>query len=135
MGGVISNDLKLLIMQRLLYEGAALYRLLRDAPISKKAIENPIMHKYAKELIGVGFRQIIQPHHFGEKMFKATGFELIGLPELKRTHWMELPEKGTKEYKEWSWVQYLSPGPERSKLRSKTAPAVAKAIAEQWGGI
>lgn len=130
-----SNDMKLLIMKRLLYEGATLYKLLRDAPINKKAIENPIMHKYAKELIKTGDRQIIQPHWFGEPMFKATGFELIGLPYLKRTHWMDIPKKGSEEYKEWSWVQYLSPGPDRAKLRSKTAPAVAKAMAEQWVGV
>lgn len=36
----------------LLKEGAAFFKALLDAPIEKIAVENPIMHKYAKELIG-----------------------------------------------------------------------------------
>ena len=30
-------------------------------------------------------------------------------------------------------LHYLPPGPERAKLRSKTFPGIAKAIAKQWG--
>ena len=35
-------------------EGAAFFRALMEAPIPRIAIENPIMHKYAKERIGCG---------------------------------------------------------------------------------
>lgn len=45
---------------------ADFYKLLRDAPIAKKAIENPVMHCYARELIKPGRRQIIQPWWFGD---------------------------------------------------------------------
>lgn len=116
-------------------EACAFYRALRDAPIPMKAIENPVMHPYAKERIGSVKRQVIQPHHFGEPFFKATGFELIGLPPLKRTHWMDLPKKGTPEHKAWSEVHLASPGPDRWKVRSRTKPGVAAALAAQWGSI
>jgi len=30
-------------------------------------------------------------------------------------------------------IHYISPGPERAKLRSKTFPGIATAMAKQWG--
>lgn len=111
----------------------AFYRTLRDAPIPRKAIENPVMHRYAKERIGNVERQVVQPHFFGDKAFKATGFELVGLPKLNRTHFMELPKKGTAEHKQWSAVHLASPGPNRWKERSRTKPGIAAAMAAQWG--
>jgi hypothetical protein len=122
-------------MWRGLFEGAEFYNALRDAPIKLKCIENPIMHKYARELIKPGYRQVVQPWWFGEEMFKGTGFELIGLPDLIPTNKLTPPKKGTEEYKKWSWVHLMSPGPQRAKLRSKTPIGIAKAMAEQWGKI
>ena len=47
-------------------EAAVLFKLLMDAPIQRICIENPIMHKYAKERIGWAKQsQIIQPWMFG----------------------------------------------------------------------
>ena len=69
-----------------LYDGVTFYKLLRDAPIPMKAIENPIMHKYARWMIQPGHRQVVQPWWFGDKAFKATGLELIGLPDLVPTN-------------------------------------------------
>lgn len=112
---------------------ADFYKLLRDAPIPKKAIENPIMHRYAIERINPGIRQIVQPHWFGDAAFKATGFELIGLPELIPTNKLVPPEKGDPEYKSWSKVHLASPGIDRWKDRSRTFPGIALAMAEQWG--
>jgi hypothetical protein len=109
------------------------YRQLRDAPIPKKAIENPIMHKYARERIRPGPRQIVQPWWFGDPEFKATGFELIGLPQLKPTNKLVPPASGTKEHAEWSIVHRESPGPDRWRRRSTTRPGLANAMAEQWG--
>ena len=37
-------------------KAAEFYRMLRDAPIAKKAIENPVMHRYARERIIPGAR-------------------------------------------------------------------------------
>ena len=114
-------------------KAARFYAQFRNAPIPLKAIENPIMHKYARERINIGHRQIVQPWWFGDKAFKATGFELIGLPDLVPTNKLTPPAKGTDEHKAWSAVHRASPGPDRWKERSRTYQGIAKAMAEQWG--
>jgi hypothetical protein len=125
----------LVSMWRELFEGAEFYKALRDAPIPLKCIENPVMHKHAKELIKLGKRQVVQPWWFGEKTFKSTGYELVGLPDLIPTNKLIPPKKGTDEHRKWSWIHLMSPGPNRSKLRSKTPVGIARAMAEQWGGL
>jgi len=118
-----------------LEEAVAFYMLLRNAPIIYKALENPVMHKYAKERLGEVSRQVVQPWWFGEETFKATGFELIGLPPLKHTNKLVPPEKDSPEHKAWSWVHRCPPGPERWKIRSTTALGIAEAMADQWGAV
>lgn len=113
------------------FEGVELYKAVRSAPIPKIAIENPIMHDHARELIERSKRHIVQPWWFGEKAFKATGFELINLPNLKATNKLIPPKSGTDEHKKWSWIHRLPPGPDRAKLRSATFPGIAKAMT-QW---
>lgn len=115
------------------FEGVDLYKVCQDAPIEMKCIENPIMHDHAKEMLTIGRRQIVQPWWFGDKAFKATGLELIGLPCLVPTGKLIPPKSGTQEHKEWSLIHRMSPGPDRSKLRSKTFPGIANAFASQWG--
>ena len=129
------NGKTLVQMWKDLFEGAEFYKALRDAPIKMKCIENPIMHCHAKELVNPGYRQVVQPWWFGEEMFKATGFELVGLPDLIPSNKLTPPEKGTDEHKAWSWVHRLPPSKDRARLRSKTPVGIAKAMAEQWGGI
>lgn len=95
------------------------------------AIENQIPHKYAVEYIGK-YNQIIQPYMFGHTERKATCLWLYGLPELKQTdnvflEMIKLPKN------EQQIIHYLPPGKERAKLRSKTFPGIAKAMAKQWG--
>ena len=111
---------------------AAFYRRVRDLPIPRKAIENPVMHKYARERIQIGLRQVVQPWWFGEPAFKATGLELVGLPPLVPTKRLTPPEAGTPEHKAWSKVHMASPGPNRWKERSRTFPGIAAAMAAQW---
>lgn len=118
-----------------LEEGAAFYRELRDADIPHKCIENPIMHKYAIELIKPGHRQFVQPHQFGEPQFKAVGLELINLPDLMPTNKLDVPKKGTPEHTQWSQVHRASPGPDRAKIRSRFFPGIAAAMAEQWSSL
>lgn len=112
---------------------AAFYRTLRDAPIPRKALENPVMHKYARQRITIGARHVVQPWWFGEPAFKATGFELIGLPPLVATNKLTPPKPGTAEHKAWSWVHRATPGPDRWKNRSRTFHGIANAMAAQWG--
>lgn len=120
-------------MWRELVDGCQFYLTLRDAPIKKKAIENPVMHDFARTIINPGPRQVVQPWWFGDPTFKATGFELINLPPLIETNRLTPPEKGTKEHDEWSWVHRCPPGPDRERIRSETQPGIARAMAEQWG--
>lgn len=123
----------LLSMWNELGKGAEFYRKLREAPIRFKAIENPIMHKYAKQLLGDSERQIIQPWQFGEPAFKATGFELFNLPPLKPTRILKRPARGTADWVGWSEVFMASPGEDRWKDRSRTYKGIAEAMAQQWG--
>ncbi len=87
----------------------------------KWAIENPI------GIMSTKFRkpdQIIQPWQYGTGETKATCLWLNNLPELTPTNIVN-----GREQKVWK----MPPSPERSKLRSKTFPGIAKAMAEQWG--
>ena len=95
-------------------------------------IENPIQHGYAKELIAEKYAQIIQPYQFGHLEKKATCLWLFGLPKLQETNNV-YDEMMKLEYKDRAKVHYCSPGPDRAKLRSKTFPGIARAMAEQWG--
>ena len=114
-------------------EGAAFFKLLLDAPIPKKAIENPIMHKYAKSRIGgIKQSQVIQPWMFGHMEQKATCLWLQGLPLLEPTNnvkaeMMLLPKRERER------LHYLPPSPTRWKERSRTYRGIADAMASQWG--
>lgn len=98
---------------------------------NKIAIENPIPHKYAVERIGK-YSQVIQPYMFGHTERKATCLWLFGLQELKETNNV-MAEMKKLPKNEQQRIHYLPPGKERAKLRSKTFPGIAKAIATQWG--
>lgn len=116
-----------------LREGLDFYKAIRAAKIPRKAIENPVMHRYARCLLNMGRRQILQPWHHGDPFFKAIGLELVGLPPLVETNRLTPPLKGTPEHKKWSVVHRASPGPERSQDRSRFFPGVSYAMADQWG--
>ncbi|WP_306131082.1 hypothetical protein [Roseovarius sp. MMSF_3350] len=122
-------------MWRELHEGAALFSACWNAPIPCVAVENPVMHKHAKALIK-GFEpaaQTVQPHQFGDPAFKATGLYLRNLPGLTPTKRLTPPRPGTQAHKEWSAIHRAPPGPNRWKVRSKTFPGIANAMADQWG--
>jgi hypothetical protein len=105
------------------------YFLNFDAPFI--CVENPIMHKYAVEIIGRRQDQIIQPYMFGHLEQKATCLWLKNLPRLMperdvKTEMMLLPKR------ERLRLHYLSPSPARAKIRSKTFSGIAAAMANQW---
>ena len=123
-------------MWRELDAGAALFSDCWNAPIDRIAIENPVMHRHAKERI-LNYEkpaQTVQPWGFGEPYFKATSFYLKGLAPLKSTARLTPPKAGTDEHKRWSMVHRATPSPERWKLRSRTFAGIAAAMAAQWGG-
>lgn len=115
-------------------QAAAVYRACREqGNIPRRAIENPVMHREAIRLTGRGHTQFVQPWWFGDPFFKATGFELINLPELRPTNKLTPPKAGTPEHAAWSKIHRMPPGPDRAKLRSETFPGIANAAADQWG--
>jgi hypothetical protein len=118
-------------------EGAALFSACWQAPIERVAVENPVMHKHARERLPADLPrpQIVQPWWFGDRFFKATGFYLRGLPPLVATDRLTPPKPGTDDHKAWSAVHRASPGPDRWKERSRTFPGLADAAADQWGGF
>ena len=94
------------------------------------AVENPI------GIMSTCYRkpdQIIQPWMFGHPEKKATCLWLKGLPPLRPTNdvsdYMKTLPKNQQER-----LYHLSPDPERAKLRSKTFPGIAQAMASQWSG-
>lgn len=92
-----------------------------NANIPLIAVENPIgimSTKYRKP------DQIIQPWQFGHGETKSTCLWLKGLPKLKPTDIVS-----GREQRVWK----LPPTEDRAKLRSKTFPGIALAMAEQWG--
>lgn len=92
-------------------------------PINKIAIENPIGKLSS---LWRGPTQIIEPFHFGDPFRKATCLWLKNLPSLVPTN--NLGSGAQKCWKE-------PPSPDRAKNRSRTYPGIAKAFAEQWGGV
>jgi hypothetical protein len=105
-------------------EAALFFGALLNAPIPRIAVENPIMHRYGREIIGRGHDQIVQPWQFGHPETKATCLWLKGLPPLEPTNIVAGREPR---------VHHASPGPDRWKERSRTLPGIAAAMAAQWG--
>ena len=116
-------------------DAAAFFKMLLDAPIEKIAVENPIMHKYARERIGgVKQTQVVQPWMFGHMEQKATCLWLKNLPPLVPTNnvkaeMLQLPDNERQR------LHYLPPSADRWKLRSTTYMGVAEAMANQWGAL
>lgn len=115
-------------------EGASLFSDLWNADVPRIAVENPVMHKYAKERI-VNFQefsQSIQPWQFGtdvdgpDNVSKRTCLWLKNLPKLVATGNLD----GSNARND---IHMASPGPNRWKVRSKFFPGIAKAMATQWG--
>lgn len=104
-----------------------------NADCDKIAIENPIGHmssRYRKP------DQIIHPYMFGDAERKGTCLWLKNLPCLIPTNIVKpnviyyKNEKGSDS--PWHMETMSLPPKERAKMRSKTFPGIAKAMAEQW---
>lgn len=109
-------------------EGAALFSDLWNAPIERICVENPVMHKHAKERIRnyEEFTQSIQPWQFGHGETKRTCLWLKNLPPLTPTKIVSGRE---------ARVHHARPGPDRWKERSRFFPGIAAAMAQQWGSL
>ena len=112
-------------------QGIDLFMSFANAPIDKIAIENPVgimSSKWRKP------DQIIQPWQFGDEAQKTTCIWLKNLPKLLPTKIVSKGEmkvgirKNGKPYKMPKWYSDNKSG----KIRSKTFPGIAKAMANQW---
>lgn len=105
---------------------AAFFVSLLHAPIKRKAIENPIPHRYALERIGRRYTQIVQPWQHGHGETKAHCLWLENLPLLQPSRIVDgrMPR-----------VHHEKPGPDRWKNRSRTFQGIADAMAAQWAPL
>ena len=110
-------------------EAAEFFRWILDLLIPYIAVENPVMHKYAREAIG-GERPsfTVQPWQFGDPAKKRTCFWTRNLPPLVPTSDMTAADAKPDCHR-------ASPGPDRWKERSRTYQGIANAIASQWSAI
>lgn len=106
-----------------------------NANCDKIAIENPVgimSSEWRKP------NQIINPYQFGDPFEKKTCLWLKGLPELKPTNIVGTPPRkqfeSGKTMPAWYAEVWHLPKEERAKIRSKTFPGIAAAMAEQWAG-
>ncbi len=120
-------------------QGIDFFMLFANAECSKIAIENPV------GIMSTKWRkpdQIIQPWQFGDNARKKTCLWLKGLGNLEPTNIVsfgEIDKNGCSvgasatfardnNGKILSWKD-----PRTAKIRSKTFPGIAKAMANQWG--
>lgn len=109
----------------------AFFMAIVNAPVAHICVENPVCimsSEYRKP------DQIIQPWQFGHPESKATCLWLKGLPKLLTTHILHLPE-GQKYWSNQtpSGQNKLGPSADRAKIRARTYPNIAAAMAVQWG--
>lgn len=130
-------------------EGIDFFMAMVNAPIKHIAIENPVgvMSKIYRKP-----DQVIQPYYFGDEAQKTTCLWLKNLPLLYHngapnlfddvvTHtdkgeffeWIDSKTGKKKRQLLWFKEARSLKSDERSKVRSKTFPSIAQAMASQWG--
>lgn len=114
-------------------EAITFFMAIANANCKKIAIENPV------GIMSTQWRkpdQYIEPFMFGDPEKKKTGLWLKGLPLLKATKIVEpiiVHCKSGVNVPRWLMETLGLPKEERSRIRSKTFPGIALAIASQWG--
>lgn len=112
-------------------QAAKFFMSFYTADCPRIAIENPVPMR----IFGLPqYSQVIQPYMFGHEWQKRTCLWLKGLPELMATdlcvptgHWVQPQGTACKN-------GLKSSGHRSQKIRSKTFPGIARAMAEQWAG-
>lgn len=110
-------------------EAADFFRAFLDADCPRIAVENPVPMK----CFGLPrYDQIIQPYEFGHPWHKKTCLWLKGLPPLFATELVQ--PTGYWVQRTGQRAMGIKGGHRDPKLRSKTFPGIARAMAEQWAG-
>lgn len=115
-----------------LFEAASFFRLFLEHPCERVIVENPVIHKYARQLIGRAHTQTVQPYEYGHHETKRTALWLKGVPPLIPTNNVEAAMRAMPK-KETHKVHYCSPGEDRAQQRSVFFRGIADAMAAQWG--
>lgn len=117
-------------------ESIKFFMVFANADCPRIAIENPI------GVMSTAYRkpnQIIHPYMFGDPERKATCLWLRGLPVLKPTNTVKpnviTYKNGNGTDSPWHMNTMGLPKEERARMRSKTFPGIAAAMAEQWGTL
>jgi hypothetical protein len=131
-------------------QGIDFFMQMINAPIKHIAVENPIgiMSKLYRKP-----NQIIHPYYFGDNATKSTCLWLKDFPLLYHNKYPNLFDTKITHTDKGEMIQFISKkgvfkkqpkwyadalklnSEERSKVRSKTFPGIANAMASQWGGI
>jgi len=115
-------------------KGCHLFSEILNADIPMIAVENPVMHKHAKQRIKnyQHFSQSVQPWQFAknessdDNVKKRTCLWLKNLDKLKPTGLVDGSTARDECHK-------LPPSKDRWKIRSKFYNGIAEAMASQWG--
>ena len=120
-------------------DGANFFMALANANIERIAIENPV------GIMNTRWRkpdQVVQPWQFGDSASKKTCLWLKNLPLLVPTkivekgEFIEFIDKNGKKKRQAKWyyeaLRNSKNAAERAKIRSKTFPGIANAMATQW---
>lgn len=114
-------------------EAIKFFMMFANADCEKIVIENPVgvmSSEWRKP------NQIINPYQFGDPFEKKTCLWIKGLPNLVPTDVVDPPKRtefaSGKTMPAWYAEAWKLPKEERAKLRSKTFPGIAKAMANQW---
>lgn len=117
-------------------EGIDFFMLFANCKCEKVVIENPV------GIMSTRYRkpdQIVNPFQFGDAIPKKTCLWLKGLPLLKDTNLVKVKDEdylvfpSGKRMHKW-YADKAFGGEARQKVRNKTFPGIANAMAEQWGG-
>lgn len=116
-------------------EAKAFFMRFLEADCPKIAIENPTPMK----IVGLPpYSQAIQPYEYGHPYSKRTCLWLKGLPPLMPTEILAnhtpYVNGGCKDA-HGNYRRFQGRKERDQKTRSKTFPGIAKAMAEQWGGV
>lgn len=122
-------------------EAIAFFKCLFECGIPKIALENPRRSYLASMYRSPDFT--FHPYMYGEPVQKLTGIWLKNLPVLEQGEWVRPEMIYTKRkngaisrhaVSKWYAESARLPAAERTRVRSKTFPRVAQAMAEQWAG-
>ena len=140
-------------------EGIEFFAAMLNADCEHIAVENPVNiigGDYIKQWFPdlcekYGFpkkcSQKIHPWMFGDNFSKNTCLWLKGLPllvpevtqepELEYVEWINKKTGKKNRQPKWYYEAFMNTrnDAERSKIRSKTFPGIARAMAQQWGKV